>query len=243
MSTAAVLTLVASILSVSGPMVVVDVGSADGLQRGDWGMIFFEVVAADHSHTVEVGPAMVVTTSERQATLNIPSDLSVKSSHKVQFEIPRNRDTSPLIDTGGQPRSADVARRIAAVEATLEQSARVRATLLGETDQTPNLDPTSESIDELLERLTLVESELQPAVPGERAELREALRQRDRELDTTRRERDEAHARASQLEQQLSAAQSPTATKSSKGERSPRWKFWRRSKTKNRTPIDGDSTE
>jgi hypothetical protein len=114
LSTGALIVLVATILSVDGTTVMVDVGHEAGLRKGDWGTIFFEIEATDHTHTVEVGPATVASTTGKRATLHIPTGLSVKTSHRVRFEIPGGDrsgvpDRQPAADIGNGTgaRSAD----------------------------------------------------------------------------------------------------------------------------------------
>ena len=91
MNTAALITLVATILSTEGSFIQVDVGSSAGLRVGDPGIAFYELATADGVDLIDVGLATVIAVTDDRAALRLAPGGAVEVDHLVRFEISEDR--------------------------------------------------------------------------------------------------------------------------------------------------------
>lgn len=91
MTGSALLTLIATILTVQGGIVDIDLGRNGGLEAGDQGVIFYEIGVGDQVRTIEVGVGTVIEASSYTAKLQMTPEVKVRSGFLVRFEIPRAR--------------------------------------------------------------------------------------------------------------------------------------------------------
>jgi predicted nucleic acid-binding Zn-ribbon protein len=91
MNTAALMTLVATILGVQGPLLLIALGNDDGLRRGDLGSIYYEVATEGDLETVSVGSARIVATTDGRSVLLVDPEAAPISGQLVEFEIPADR--------------------------------------------------------------------------------------------------------------------------------------------------------
>lgn len=91
MTGSALLTVIATILTVESGMVEIDLGRNGGLQAGDEGMIFYEIGVGGEVRVVELGKGTVTEASSYTAKLQMRPGLEVRSGFLIRFDVPKSR--------------------------------------------------------------------------------------------------------------------------------------------------------
>ncbi len=93
MSGAALLTVVATVLSVEGRTATIGKGRTDGLRPGDVGRVYYTLYVGEEKtpRRIDVGEASVVEAEDSSAVLALAADLKVRAGYSVELRIPRDR--------------------------------------------------------------------------------------------------------------------------------------------------------
>ena len=105
MSTAAVLLVTASVIQVQSGLATIDQGSAAGLESGDRGRAFYELLVDDEPKPIEAGTVKIVATETQSATVVSLEGTPLRPGYQVEFQIPRR---TPAVPVPPQKTSSDV---------------------------------------------------------------------------------------------------------------------------------------
>jgi hypothetical protein len=101
--------VVASIVSVQGPMAQIDLGFGDGLIEGVEGLVYYELTIAGEPKRIDVGRATITAVDESSATIRIAAKRPVYSGQQAEFEIAQAQsllETVPPEPVSSEPVSA-----------------------------------------------------------------------------------------------------------------------------------------
>ncbi len=94
MTSPALLMIVASVVSVQGPMAQIDLGQSDGLIEGVGGQVYYELTVAGQPKRIDVGRATVTAVEEATATIRLAATRPLYPGQRVEFEIAQPQPSS-----------------------------------------------------------------------------------------------------------------------------------------------------
>lgn len=95
MSSAAAVTLIATVLAVQGPSAQIDGGAASGLRAGDRGDAYYQLRVNGTYTRISVGGVEVMSVAGSKATIRSIDHKSLRPGFQVEFRLPEARTKEP----------------------------------------------------------------------------------------------------------------------------------------------------